>query len=143
LKQKLSQGQTKKSGKDVTHFLLGTRHPEKHANHPSLLPKLSETSAGQTELWPWLQKQLASMHSRGQRANTRLTTNLNVFRLALYQLAIGMTVSTLTTVGSRSACSFVLNSHTSFPLKQQQQQQQQQNNPLWEEMALVFIGKQL
>lgn len=114
-----AQGQTEKSRKNVTHFLLGARHPEKHANHPSLLPKLWETSAEQTELWPWLQKQLASLHSRGQRANKRATTNLNVFRLALYQLATGTTVGALTTAGSRSACSFVLNSHTGFHLKKQ------------------------
>lgn len=105
------------SRKNVSHFLLGTLHPEKHANHPSRLPKLSETSAEQTELWPWLQKQLASLHSRGQRANKRATTNLNVFRLALYQLATGMTVGTLTTAGSRSACTFVLNSYTAFQKK--------------------------
>lgn len=119
----LSQGQTEKSRKNVSPFLLGTLHPEKHANHPSRLPKLSETSAEQTELWPWLQKQLASLHSRGQRANERATTNLNVFRLALYQLATGTTVGTLTTAGSRSACSFVLNSHTVFHLKKTKKKQ--------------------
>lgn len=96
-------------------------HCGKHANHPSLLPNLSDICWAD---WTLTLTSKAVSLTALQRSEDKHKgdNNLNVFRLALYQLATGTTVGTLTTAGFRS---FVLNSQTAFHLKK--------NNPLWGE----------